>query len=77
MLLDRVYQELDVNFRIYSKNIIGIASNLHRARELRLFFLELVEKCIEPWRQVNWTHTDLKNFLFAFTQCALDMDVFR
>ncbi|XP_014212622.1 acidic fibroblast growth factor intracellular-binding protein [Copidosoma floridanum] len=77
MLLDRVYQELDLNFRAYSRNIIGIACNLHRTRELRSFFLDLVEKCIEPWRQVNWTYTDLKNFLLAFTQCALDMDILR
>ncbi|XP_011497797.1 PREDICTED: acidic fibroblast growth factor intracellular-binding protein [Ceratosolen solmsi marchali] len=77
MLLERIYQELDLNFRTYSRAIIGIACNLHRTRELRFFFLELVERCIEPWRQVNWSHTDLRNFLGTFTQCALDMDVLR
>jgi hypothetical protein len=77
MLLEKVYQELDLNFRTYSRAIIGIACNLHRTRELRFFFLELVERCIEPWRQVNWSHTDLRHFLATFTQCALDMDVLR
>lgn len=77
MMLDKVYQELDVNFRLYARAIISIASNLHRTRELRFFFLELIERCIEPWRQVNWSHTDLRNFLSAFTQAALDMDVMR
>ncbi|KAJ8680329.1 hypothetical protein QAD02_016116 [Eretmocerus hayati] len=77
MLLERVYQEIDTNFRTYSRALIGIACNLHRARELRFFFLELVEKCVEPWRQVNWSHTDLRHFLTAFSQCALDMDVLR
>lgn len=77
LLLERVYQEVDANFRTYSRAIIGIACNLHRTRELRFFFLELVEKCIEPWKQVNWSHTDLRNFLGAFSQCALDMDVLR
>lgn len=77
MMLDKVYQELDLNFRLYSRAIIGIASNLHRTRELRFFFLELIERCIEPWKQVNWSHTDLRNFLSAFTQSALDMDVMR
>ncbi|KAK0081079.1 hypothetical protein PV325_012825 [Microctonus aethiopoides] len=76
-LLDRMYQELDVNFRNYSRALLGIGCNLHRSRELRFFFLELVERCIEPWRQVNWSHTDLRNFLNAYTQCALDMDVLR
>ncbi|XP_014235117.1 acidic fibroblast growth factor intracellular-binding protein [Trichogramma pretiosum] len=77
MVLDRVYQELDVNFKFYSRAIVGIAGSLHRTRELRSFFLDLVEKCIEPWKQINWTHTDLRNFLAAFTQCALDMDVLK
>ncbi|XP_012277322.1 acidic fibroblast growth factor intracellular-binding protein isoform X1 [Orussus abietinus] len=76
-LLERSYQELDVNFRSYSRAILGIGCNLHRSRELRFFFLELVERCIEPWRQVNWSHADLRNFLAAYTQCALDMDVLR
>ncbi|XP_018398035.1 PREDICTED: uncharacterized protein LOC108776035 [Cyphomyrmex costatus] len=77
MLLDRSYQELDINFRSYSRAILCIGCNLHRSRELRFFFLELVERCIEPWRQVNWTHSDLRNFLAIYTQCALDMDVLR
>ncbi|XP_008545391.1 acidic fibroblast growth factor intracellular-binding protein [Microplitis demolitor] len=76
-LLERMFQELDLNFRSYSRALLGIGCNLHRSRELRFFFLELVERCIEPWRQVNWSHTDLKNFLNAYTQCALDMDVLR
>ncbi|NP_001153419.1 fibroblast growth factor (acidic) intracellular binding protein [Nasonia vitripennis] len=77
MLLERIYQDMDLNFRTYSRAIIGIACNLHRTRELRFFFYELVEKCIEPWRQASWSHTDLRNFLAVFTQCALDMDVLR
>lgn len=79
LLLERssIYQEIDANFRSYTRAIIGIACNLHRSRDLRFFFLELVERCIEPWRQVNWTHTDLRNFLSVYTQCALDMDVLR
>ncbi|KAG8042218.1 hypothetical protein G9C98_000209 [Cotesia typhae] len=76
-LLEKMFQELDLNFRNYSRALLGIGCNLHRSRELRFFFLELVERCIEPWRQVNWSHTDLKNFLNAYTQCALDMDVLR
>lgn len=79
LLLERssIYQEIDANFRSYTRAILGIGCNLHRSRDLRFFFLELVERCIEPWRQVNWTHTDLRNFLSVYTQCALDMDVLR
>lgn len=77
MLLERSYQDLESNFRTYSRALIGVGLNLNRSRELRFFFLELVERLIEPWRQINWSHTDLRNFLGAYLQCALDMDVLR
>lgn len=43
----------------------------------RCLFTELVERCLEPWRLVSWSHTDLRNFLTAYSQCALEMDVLR
>ncbi|XP_021933150.1 acidic fibroblast growth factor intracellular-binding protein isoform X4 [Zootermopsis nevadensis] len=76
-LLERSYQELDANFRSYTRALVGLACNLHRSRELRSLFLELVERCLEPWRQVSWSHTDLRNFLACYFQCALEMDVLR
>jgi hypothetical protein len=76
-LLERSYQELDANFRSYTRALVGLACNLHRSRELRALFLELVERCLEPWRQVAWSHTDLRNFLASYLQCALEMDVLR
>lgn len=77
MLLERSYQDLESNFRTYSRALIGVGINLNRSRELRFYFLELVERLIEPWRSINWSHTDLRNFLGAYLQCALDMDVLR
>ncbi|KAL0281261.1 UNVERIFIED_CONTAM: hypothetical protein PYX00_002297 [Menopon gallinae] len=76
-LLERSYQELENNFRSYSRALVGLACNIHRSRELRSLFVELVERCVEPWRQVSWSHTDLKNFLVAYEQCALEMDILR
>lgn len=76
-LLERAYQELDANFRSYTRALVGLACNLHRSRELRSLFLELVERCLEPWKQVSWSHTDLRNFLASYCQCALEMDVLR
>jgi Acidic fibroblast growth factor binding (FIBP). len=76
-LLERAYQELDSNFRSYTRALVGLACNLHRSREVRSLFLELVERCLEPWKQVSWSHTDLRNFLASYFQCALEMDVLR
>lgn len=75
-LLDRLYQELEVNFRNYYRSIITIATSLHRSRELRNFFLELTEKLIEPWKMSNWNEAQVKDFLSALTKCVLDLQSF-
>ncbi|CRK98577.1 CLUMA_CG012074, isoform A [Clunio marinus] len=75
-LLERSYQELDMNFRNYYRSIITIATSIHRSRELRNFFLELVEKLIEPWKMNNWNEEQVKDFLSALTKCILDLQSF-
>lgn len=77
MLLERSYQEIELNFRSYWRSIITFACNLHRTRELRCLFLELSEKFIEPWRQSNWVSDQVKLFLPALTQSVLDLEVPR
>lgn len=42
-----------------------------------MLFVELVEKCIEPWKQVSWSISDLTAFLDAYTHCALQLDCLR
>ncbi|XP_045508615.1 acidic fibroblast growth factor intracellular-binding protein [Colias croceus] len=76
-LLEKSYQELELNFRLYTRALVGVAVNLHRARELRSLFVDLLERCIEPLRLGSWPKTDLAQFLCAYEQCALQMDVLR
>ena len=76
-LLDRAYQELDVNFKSYWRALITIATNLHRTKELRDLFIDLGEKLIEPWKQNNWQMDQVKLFLPAITQSVLDLEVSR
>ncbi|XP_026466904.1 acidic fibroblast growth factor intracellular-binding protein [Ctenocephalides felis] len=75
--LERSYQELESNFRSYSRSIISIGCSLHRTRELRCLFNELSEKLIEPWRNAGWTDNEVKLFLPTYAQSALDMDVLK
>lgn len=75
--MERAYQELDTNFRVYYRAIITIATNVHRQRELRLLFIELTEKLIEPWKQSNWNSDQVKAFLSAVMQSVLDLEVAR
>lgn len=44
---------------------------------MRVLFVELSEKLIEPWRQNNWTLEQVKAFLPAITQSVLDLEVSR
>ncbi|KAK3920862.1 Acidic fibroblast growth factor intracellular-binding protein [Frankliniella fusca] len=76
-LLERAYQELESNFRSYSRAIVGIACNLHRSRDQRNLFVDLVERCIEPWRQAHWSYSDLNHFLTVYTSSAHELDVFQ
>uniref|UniRef100_A0A0K8TJS3 Acidic fibroblast growth factor intracellular-binding protein n=1 Tax=Lygus hesperus TaxID=30085 RepID=A0A0K8TJS3_LYGHE len=76
-MLDKAFHELEFNFRTYSRSLITIGCNLHRNRDLKDLFIDLVEKCIEPWKQVNWTQNDLKTFLGAYKSGALQLDVLR
>ncbi|KOB66061.1 Acidic fibroblast growth factor intracellular binding protein, partial [Operophtera brumata] len=61
--------------QLYTRALVGLACNLHRGRELRSLFIDLLERCIEPLRLGSWPKTDLAQFLCAYEQCALQMDV--
>ncbi|XP_050099985.1 acidic fibroblast growth factor intracellular-binding protein [Anopheles aquasalis] len=76
-LLERAYQEVDNNFRTYYRAIIMLACNLHRTREMRLLFVELTERLIEPWKQNGWTRDQVQQFMQCLTQCVLDLEVPR
>ncbi|RVE41385.1 hypothetical protein evm_013963 [Chilo suppressalis] len=43
-LLEKSYQELELNFRLYTRALVGLACNLHRGRELRSLFIDLLER---------------------------------
>ncbi|CAO1415478.1 unnamed protein product [Diamesa serratosioi] len=75
-ILERAYQELDLNFRSYWRSIITIAISIHRSRELRNFFLDLAEKLIEPWKMNSWSEIQVREFLPAITKTVLDLQSF-
>lgn len=72
--LQKYYNDLDSNFKFYSRAILGLAAALHRTREMRNLFIEL-SQIIELWKQGGWTIQELELFLNAFTKCALELDI--
>lgn len=75
--LEKTYNSMEVNFRLLSRAIIGIAYNLHHNRDLRGFFLEVVERIIDPWRILSWNKIDVMNFLKVYINCAIELDIFQ
>lgn len=43
----------------------------------RGFFLEVVERIIDPWRLLGWSKLDVMNFLKVYINCAIELDVFQ
>lgn len=75
-LLQRSFTELDGNFRAYSRAILTLATSLHRTRELRNLFLDLVQT-LDLFKSASWAQKEVHMFLDAFTLCATELDVLR
>lgn len=43
----------------------------------RGFFLEVVERIVDPWRALGWNKTDVMNFLKYYISCAIELDLFQ
>ncbi|KAK4878573.1 hypothetical protein RN001_011079 [Aquatica leii] len=72
----KAYTELESNFRSYSRPILTLATSLHRVREMRNLFYELL-LMLDNWKHGSWTVSDLEQFFNAYTKCALNLDVFK
>ncbi|KAK9891719.1 hypothetical protein WA026_016515 [Henosepilachna vigintioctopunctata] len=75
-MLQKKFNEVEQNFRNYSRAILTLSSTLHRSRDMRNLFVDL-SQFIDLWRQSQLNYQDLEQFLPAFTQSALEIDVLR
>ncbi|KAL3874468.1 hypothetical protein ACJMK2_037477 [Sinanodonta woodiana] len=73
----RKLQDLDENFKNIMKAIINIAYGLNHSKEVRDFFVDLVEKLIEPCQQSGWTCDDIENFLVVLKDAPQQIAAFR
>lgn len=59
-------------------NIIDIIIfNIMFSLYFRGFFLEVVERVIDPWKLLVWNKTDVMNFLKVYINSAIELDVFQ
>ncbi|XP_055034994.1 fibroblast growth factor (acidic) intracellular binding protein a isoform X2 [Misgurnus anguillicaudatus] len=72
-----VFTEMEANFKNLSRGLVNIAAKLINAKDVRDFFIDLVEKFIEPCRSDKWTSTDTNLFLTHYTNSAHILDTFK
>ncbi|KAI1295412.1 Acidic fibroblast growth factor intracellular-binding protein [Halotydeus destructor] len=73
---EKIYLDLDAIFKNLSRNIINIASGLNHSKEMRDLFVDMVEKVIEPCKQIRLSNSDMEMFLKFYTDTALYIEAF-
>ncbi|KAJ8255047.1 hypothetical protein GJAV_G00200360 [Gymnothorax javanicus] len=73
----KVFNEIEANFKNLSRGLVNIAAKLLNAKDVRDFFIDLVEKFIEPCRSDRWTAADVKLFLTHYSNSAHLLDTFK
>ncbi|XP_060590467.1 acidic fibroblast growth factor intracellular-binding protein-like [Ruditapes philippinarum] len=69
--------DLDDNFKNLSKAIISIAYGLNHSKEVKNYFVDVVEKVIEPFMMAMWSEDDMVKFLNLYKDSGLRLSVFR
>nr|XP_002125334.1 acidic fibroblast growth factor intracellular-binding protein-like [Ciona intestinalis] len=54
-----------------TRGLVTIASNLYRTKEAQDFFIDVVEKVIEPLQSCSWSKSKVEHFLDLYSSTAL------
>ncbi|KAF6717383.1 Acidic fibroblast growth factor intracellular-binding protein [Oryzias melastigma] len=73
----KAFNEMEANFKNLSRGLVNIATKLTNTKDVRDFFIDLVEKFIEPCRSDRWTAADMKLYLTHYTNSAHILDTFK
>jgi hypothetical protein len=66
-------QEIESNFKNVSRNILSLAFCLSSQKELKEFFVILVEKILESFKQMpSVNRSDLDTFLRVYTEAIIE-----
>uniref|UniRef100_A0A8C7V2W2 Fibroblast growth factor (acidic) intracellular binding protein a n=1 Tax=Oncorhynchus mykiss TaxID=8022 RepID=A0A8C7V2W2_ONCMY len=73
----KAFNEMEANFKNLSRGLVNIAAKLTNTKDVRDFFIDLVEKFIEPCRSDKWTAGDMRLYLTHYTNSAHILDTFK
>merc|ERR1719273_1613498 len=63
----KAYTEFEGNFKLITRGIVSLAVGLSHNKEVKDFFVHLVEKVVEPIRTLKITKNDVDIFLRQYT----------
>uniref|UniRef100_A0A8C9YVL4 Fibroblast growth factor (acidic) intracellular binding protein a n=1 Tax=Sander lucioperca TaxID=283035 RepID=A0A8C9YVL4_SANLU len=73
----KAFNEMEANFKNLSRGLVNIAAKLTNTKDVRDFFIDLVEKFIEPCRSDRWTAADMRLYLTHYNNSAHILDTFK
>ncbi|XP_071833465.1 acidic fibroblast growth factor intracellular-binding protein-like [Apostichopus japonicus] len=65
------------NFKNLSRAIISIAVDMIHSKDLKDFFIDVVEKITEPCKQAHWSSEQMSQFLKLYTSCSARVEGFQ
>uniref|UniRef100_A0A8C7HTF9 Fibroblast growth factor (acidic) intracellular binding protein a n=1 Tax=Oncorhynchus kisutch TaxID=8019 RepID=A0A8C7HTF9_ONCKI len=78
----KAFNEMEANFKNLSRGLVNIAAKLTNTKDVRDFFIDLVEKTFVlpmrlPCRSDKWTAGDMRLYLTHYTNSAHILDTFK
>lgn len=64
--------EIEASFKNLSRNILAIGQTLYHNREVKEFFVNVMDKVIEPVKQCHLSKDELSTFLVAYRTAVTD-----
>lgn len=71
----KAYTEFEGNFKLISRGIVSLAVGLSHNKEVKDFFVHLVEKVVEPFRSLKVTKSDVYIFLRQYSLAITEADL--
>jgi len=72
-LTNKACQEFESGFKSLTRGVIGVAVGLSHNKEVKDFFVQLLEKLVEPLRAMQVTKADIDAFLNEYTRSITDV----
>lgn len=67
-------RSVEGNFKTLSRSLTTIGSSLIHSKDLKDFFVDLIEKVIEPFMAQKWSQDDLDVVLVSFNETFIDCE---